>query len=179
MEELAGEGHFSGVIDFTTNEVTDPLVGGIHDGGPNRLRTVGELGLPQVVVPGCIDFSVFEPSRIPPALADRPSYDHNPEFRLIRTSQREMLQIAGIFAERLGSARGPVRIAVPTRGLSIPNTPDGPFWDPEADTAFLQALRDQMRPDIPVLTYDHHVNDPEFGRTVARLFLELTQEAAR
>lgn len=179
MEELAGEGHFSGVIDFTTNEVTDPLVGGIHDGGPNRLRTVGELGMPQVVVPGCIDFSVFEPSRIPPALADRPSYDHNPEFRLIRTSQREMLQIAGIFAERLGSARGPVRIAVPTRGLSIPNTPDGPFWDPEADTAFLQALRDQIRPDIPVLTYDHHVNDPEFGRTVARLFLELTQEAAR
>jgi uncharacterized protein (UPF0261 family) len=179
MEELAGEGHFSGVIDFTTNEVTDPLVGGIHDGGPTRLRTIGELGLPQVVVPGCIDFSVFEPSRIPPALVDRPSYDHNPEFRLIRTSRREMLQIAGIFAERLGSATGPVRIAVPTRGLSIPNTPDGPFWDPGADTAFLHALREQMRPDIPVLTYDHHVNDPEFGRTVARLFLELTREAAR
>ena len=178
MEELAGEGYFSGVIDFTTNEVTDPLVGGIHDGGPHRLRTVGELGLPQIVVPGCIDFSVFEPSRIPPALADRPSYDHNPEFRLIRTSKREMLQIAGIFAERLGSAKGPVRIAVPTRGLSIPNTPDGPFWDPEADAAFLQALREQMRPDIPIQTFDHHVNDPEFGRTVARLFLELTQEAA-
>jgi uncharacterized protein (UPF0261 family) len=140
---------------------------------------VGELGLPQVVVPGCIDFSVFEPSQVPRELEGRRSYDHNPEFRLIRTSRDEMLQIAGIFAERLGSARGPVRIAVPTRGLSIPNTPDGPFWDPEADTAFLQALRDQMRPDIPVLTYDHHVNDPEFGRTVARLFLELTQEAAR
>ena len=65
MEELAGEGQFRGVIDFTTNEVTDPLVGGIHDGGPDRLRVIGELGLPQVVVPGCIDFAVFDPTRIP------------------------------------------------------------------------------------------------------------------
>lgn len=177
MEELAGEGHLDGVIDFTTNEVTDPLVGGIHDGGPDRLRVIGELGLPQVVVPGCIDFAVFEPSRIPVELADRPSYDHNPEFRLIRTSAEDMLTIAGIFAERLGSARGPVRIAVPTRGLSIPNAPGGPFWDPEADAAFLAELRDRMRPDIPITTYDRHVDDPEFGREVARLYLEMTDQA--
>ena len=178
MEELAGEGHFRGVIDFTTNEVTDPLVGGIHDGGPDRLRVVGELGLPQVVVPGCIDFAVFEPSQIPPALADRPSYDHNPEFRLVRTSPEDMLTIAGVFAERLNQARGPVRVAIPTLGLSIPNSPDGPFWDPEADAGFRDTLRERLRPDIPVSTHDYHVNDPEFGRMVARLFLELIQETA-
>jgi uncharacterized protein (UPF0261 family) len=102
---------------------------------------------------------------------------HDPEFRLIRTSADDMLTIAGIFAERLGAAKGPLRVAVPTRGLSIPNTPDGPFWDPEADAAFLQRLRERLRPDIPVDTYDHHVNDPEFGRLVARLFLDLAQEA--
>jgi uncharacterized protein (UPF0261 family) len=173
MEELAREGWFDGVIDFTTNEVTDPLVGGIHDGGPDRLRVIGELGLPQVVVPGCIDFSVFEPSRIPPELAGRPSYDHNPEFRLIRTSADDMLKIAGIFAERLGAARGPVRVAIPTQGLSIPSHPDGPFWDPEADAGFRRALQDSLRPDIPISTLDYHVNDPEFGRTVARLFLDM------
>jgi uncharacterized protein (UPF0261 family) len=178
MEELAAEGYFHGVIDFTTNEVTDPLVGGIHDGGPDRLRVVGELGLPQVVVPGCIDFAVFEPSQIPPALADRPSYDHNPEFRLIRTSAADMLTIAGIFAERLGPARGPIRVAIPTRGLSIPNVPNGPFWDPEADAGFRGALRDKLRDDIPITTHEHHVNDPEFGRLVARLFLDLIQEAS-
>jgi uncharacterized protein (UPF0261 family) len=176
MEELAGEGHFRGVVDFTTNEVTDPLVGGIHDGGPDRLRVIGELGLPQVVVPGCIDFAVFEPSRIPPALADRPSYDHNPEYRLIRTTPEDMLRIAGVFAERLNQARGPVRVAIPTRGLSIPNTPDGPFWDPEADAGFRDRLRKELRADIPVSTHDCHVNDPEFGRLVARLFLDLIQE---
>ncbi len=177
MEELAGEGHFRGVIDFTTNELTDPLVGGIHDGGPDRLRVIGRLGLPQVVVPGCIDFAVFEPSRIPPALADRPSYDHNPELRLIRTTAEDMFAIAGVFAERLNQAQGPVRVAIPTRGLSIPNTPDGPFWDPEADAGFRNRLRKELREDIPVSTHDHHVNDPEFGRIVARLFLDLIQEA--
>jgi len=176
MEELAGEGYFRGVIDYTTNEVTDPLVGGIHDGGPERLRRVGQLGLPQVIVPGCIDFAVFEPSQIPPALVDRPSYDHNPEFRLIRTSADDMLAIAEIFAERLGAAKGPTEIAIPTGGLSIPNVPDGPFWDPEADAAFRRLLRDKLRPDIPIRTYEHHVNDPDFGRLVARLFLDLTRE---
>ena len=178
MEELAGEGHFRGVIDFMTNEVTDPLVGGIHDGGPDRLRVIGELGLPQVVVPGCIDFAVFEPSRIPEALAGRPSYDHNPEFRLIRTSPEDMLTIAGVFADRLNQARGPIRVAIPTQGLSIPNTPDGPFWDPDADAAFRDRLRTELREDIPVSTHEYHVNDPEFGRLVARLFLDLIQEAS-
>lgn len=175
MEELATEGWFCGVIDFTTNEVTDPLVGGIHDGGAERLRVVGQLGLPQVVVPGCIDFAVFEPTKIPADLADRPSYDHNPEFRLVRTSAEDMLTIAGIFAERLGGATGPIHVAVPTRGLSIPNTPDGPFWDPEADAAFRDELRSRLRPDIPITTHDHHVNDPAFGRLVARIFLDLTR----
>lgn len=176
MEELAREGYFDGIVDLTTNEVTDPLVGGIHDGGPDRLRVIGELGLPQVVIPGCVDFAVFEPSRIPPELQDQPSYDHNPEFRLIRTSATDMLTIAGIFAERLNPAQGPVHIAVPTQGLSIPNTPGGEFWDPEADAAFLEALREGMRSDIPITTHANHVNDPEFGRTVAELFLDLIQE---
>ena len=178
MEELAGEGYFRGVIDFTTNEVTDPLVGGIHDGGPDRLTVIGRLGLPQVVVPGCIDFAVFEPSQVPPALAGRPSYDHNPEFRLIRTSAEDMLTVAGVFAERLNLARGPIRVAIPTLGLSIPNVPGGPFWDPDADEGFRTALRDGLRDDIPISTHEHHVNDPEFGRLVAGLFLDLIQEAS-
>jgi uncharacterized protein (UPF0261 family) len=176
MEELAAEGYFRGVIDFTTNEVTDPLVGGIHDGGPQRLKVIGELGLPQVVVPGCIDFAVFEPSQIPAALIGRPSYDHNPEFRLIRTSPADMLTVASTFAERLSGARGPIRVAIPTEGLSIPNVPGGPFWDPDADAGFRDRLRTELRADIPISTHALHVNDPEFGRLVAGLFLDLIQE---
>ncbi len=176
MEELAEAGQFVGVIDFTTNEIYDPITGGIHDGGPDRLKRVGQLGLPQVAVPGCIDFSVFHAGHIPPELEGRPVYDHNPEYTLVRASHDEMIQLGHIFAERLNLATGPVVIAVPTEGLSIPNVPDGPFWDPQADAAFVATLRSEIRADIPVLTFQRHVNDPAFGREVADLFIDLMKK---
>jgi uncharacterized protein (UPF0261 family) len=176
MEELAEAGQFAGVIDYTTNETYDPMTGGIHDGGPDRLKRVGLLGIPQVVVPGCIDFSVFHSGHIPTWLADRPIYDHNPEYTLVRASPEEMIALGHLFAERLNIAQGPVIIAVPTEGLSIPNVPDGPFWDPEADAAFLETLKSEIREDIPVKTYERHINDPEFGREVADLFIEMMQK---
>ncbi|MGW8224974.1 MAG: Tm-1-like ATP-binding domain-containing protein, partial [Anaerolineales bacterium] len=89
MEELAEAGQFVGVIDFTTNETFDPMTGGIHDGGPERLKRVGLLGLPQVVVPGCIDFCVFHAGAIPDGLQGRPVYDHNPEYTLVRATHEE------------------------------------------------------------------------------------------
>jgi uncharacterized protein (UPF0261 family) len=175
MEEMAEAGQFIGVIDYTTNETFDPMTGGIHDGGPNRLKRVGAIGLPQVVVPGCIDFCVFHAGAIPPALQGRPMYDHNPEYTLVRATREEMIALGHLFAERLNPAEGPVTVAVPTRGLSIPNVAGGVFWNPEADAAFLETLRGDLRPDIPVLTFEHHVNDPEFGRKVADLFIELSR----
>ncbi|HEX9092047.1 MAG TPA: Tm-1-like ATP-binding domain-containing protein, partial [Anaerolineales bacterium] len=173
MEELAETGHFVGVIDFTTNETFDPMIGGIHDGGPDRLKRIGLLGLPQVVVPGCIDFAAFHAGAIPPALQGRPVYDHNPEYTLVRATHEEMVALGHLFAERLNLTKGPLRIAVPTQGLSIPNVPGGPFWNPEADAAFLETLRGGIRKDIPILTFERHVNDPEFGVEVADLFNDL------
>lgn len=176
MEELAEAGQFVGVIDYTTNETYDPMTGGIHDGGPERLKRVGLLGLPQVVVPGCIDFCVFHAGAIPEALHGRPVYDHNPEYTLVRATRSEMVALGHLFAERLNLARGPVVIALPTQGLSIPNVPGGVFWDPEADQAFLHTLRSEIRSDIPVLTFARHVNDPAFGIDVADLFIEMMAE---
>ncbi len=173
MEELAEAGQFVGVIDFTTNETYDPMTGGIHDGGPDRLKRVGLMGLPQVVVPGCIDFCVFHAGAIPQELQGRPVYDHNPEYTLVRATHDEMIALGHIFAERLNLAKGPVIIAVPTQGLSIPNVPDGPFWNPEADAAFLETLRNELIEDIPIFTYERHVNDPEFGQEVADLFIDM------
>ena len=177
MEELAEAGQFIGVIDFTTNEVTDPMVGGIHDGGPRRLQRVGEAGLPQIVVPGCIDFSVFASGQVPPDLADRPTYDHNPEYTLVRTPESQMSQIGHLFAERLNRATGPIALAIPTEGLSIPNVPGGVFWDPDADRSFVTSLRNDLRPDITIHDFEHHVNDPRFGEIVADLFVDLLQNA--
>ena len=176
MEELAAEGHFIGVIDYTTNEINDPLVGGIHDGGPNRLATVGRLGLPQVLVPGCMDFSVWAAGSIPDALRGRPVYDHNPEYTLVRASHEEKALLGRIFAERVNETTAPTAVIMPMLGLSIPATPDGPFWDPKGDALFLAALRDNLRVDIPVETVDLHVNDPELGRLVADRFLTLIEK---
>jgi uncharacterized protein (UPF0261 family) len=175
MEELAKQGLFIGIIDLTTDELADELVGGFHNGGPERLRTIGRLGLPQVVVPGCIDFTVHgPPEEIPEKLRGRPIYTHNPVFTLVRTLKPEMAELGRRFAARLNEATGPVKIVYPTQGLSIPSyPPDGVFWDPEADAAFLETLRAELRADIPLLQTERHVNEPAFGVEVAELFLEL------
>jgi uncharacterized protein (UPF0261 family) len=174
MEELAEAGAFVGVIDFTTDEVTDELVGGLHAGRPERLRTIGRLGLPQVVVPGCIDFSVHgRPEEVPAALAGRPVYTHNPEFTLVRTLPGEMRRLGGIFAARLNEASGPTVVMVPTGGLSMPNVPGGVFWDPAADAGFTDELARQLRPDVPLERVAHHINDEDFARAVADRFVGL------
>lgn len=174
MEELAADGLFAGIIDFTTDELTDELVGGFHAAGPDRLRTVGRLGIPQVVVPGCIDFSVHgRPEAVPPKFHGRPIYTHNPEFTLVRTLPSEMIQLGRVFADRLNEATGSVAVMVPTGGLSIPSRPGDVFWDPAADEGFLRTLRDNLRPDIPVTTQACHINDPAFAAAVAAKMLQM------
>ena len=177
MEELAADGLFVGVIDFTTDELADELVGGFHVGGPERLRRIGRLGLPQVIVPGCIDFTVHgRPEEVPARLQGRPVYTHNPEFTLVRTLPDEMIELGRIFAERLADAAGPIEVMVPTEGLSIPNVPGGAFWNPEADAGFLASLRTHLRRDIPVSTHPLHINATEFALAVAERFVALLSQ---
>ena len=173
MEEQIAAGMFVGVIDYTTNELSDPLLGGFH-AAPDRLEKAGELGLPQVVVPGCVDFACFGArGAVPEALRDRPAYYHNPEFTLIRLNRDEMATVGATMARKLNAARGPVIVLMPTGGLSIPNVPGGAFYDPAADAAFLAALRDGLRGDIPLRLVEAHVNDEVFGQAAAAAFLEL------
>lgn len=173
MEELAEQGAFVGVIDYTTDELSDALVGGFH-AAPERLEKVGALGLPQVVVPGCIDFTVHGPrDAVPERLRGRPAYYHNPEFTLVRLTKDEQVEIGHRMARKLNAARGKVVVVVPTRGLSIPNVPGGAFWDPDADAAFLEALRADLRGDIPLIPIEAHINDPAFSGRVAEEFLRL------
>ena len=174
MEELAADGFFVGVIDFTTDELADELVGGFHVGGPERLRRIGRLGLPQIVVPGCIDFTVHgRPEEVPARLQGRPVYTHNPEFTLVRTLPDEMKELGRVFADRLNDATGPIEVMVPTGGLSIPNVPGGAFWNPEADAGFLASLRAHLRPGIPISTHPQHINATEFALAVAERFVAL------
>jgi uncharacterized protein (UPF0261 family) len=173
MEEHVSAGMFCGVIDYTTNELADPLLGGFH-AAPQRLERAGELGLPQVVVPGCVDFACFGPRQaVPEALRGRPAYYHNPEFTLVRLNREEMAAVGATMAKKLNAARGPVAVLIPLGGLSIPNVPGGAFHDPAADAAFREALRAGLRPSIPVREIDAHINDAVFATAVAETFLDL------
>jgi uncharacterized protein (UPF0261 family) len=96
----------------------------------------------------------------------------------VRATHAEMIELGHIFASRLNLAKGPVVVAVPTQGLSIPNVPGGVFWDPPADAAFLATVRAELRGDIPVTTLRGTSTTPSLGVAVAELFLELMSPSA-
>jgi uncharacterized protein (UPF0261 family) len=179
MEHLIEAGALGGVIDFTLSELANSLLDGIHATGPDRLRVAGRHGIPQVVVPGCVDFFNQGPrDTVPERYRSRKSYFHNPVATLVRLDAAEEAALGRDVAERLNEATGPVHVVAPTRGFSLADAEGGDLWDPEADRAFLDALGEALRPDIPYETIDAHVDDPEFAEVVAARYVTLTQEAA-
>jgi len=178
MEELAEAGQFVGVIDFTPSEIVGTLVGGIHYGGPSRMKRVGPLGIPQILVPACVDFSVYH-TPISAEIAKRPIYDHNPEFALARCNKEEMIKIGKYFAQCANTAKGPVEIIIPTEGYSIPNVPGGVFWDREADAAFEDALITNTDKSIWIEKLKLHANSEEFGVAVANRFISLMNVSSK
>ena len=173
MEELAQAGQFVGIIDFTTNEMAANMFGGIHVANENRLKVAGRLGLPQVVVPGCVDFIVFHAHTVPENLKDRPLYNHNPEYWLVRLSGEEMEKLAKKFADSLNESKGAVKVAIPTKGISIPNKVGGVFFDPAADKKFMDQMQNDLKDDIEVEIFEMHVNDAQFGIAVGKLFIDM------
>lgn len=173
LEEQVDAGRIDGVIEYTLSEIIGHIAGGFHDAGPHRLEAAGRGGLPQVVVPGCVDFMVCGPrAEIPSRWQGRPTYYHNPEFTLVRATREEQLEAARQIAAKLSAAQGRVVVLVPTRGLSIPNCErdqtglPGPFWEPALDAAFRAELRRGLPPRIDYRELDAHVNDEAFARAV-------------
>ena len=177
MEHLCEEGALQGVVDYTLSELANSLMDGIHSTGPERLTVAGRLGLPQVVVPGCVDFFNQGPAHtVPERYRDRKSYFHNPVATLVRLTRDEEAELGGIVASRLNGAIGPVRVVAPTRGFSLADAEGGDLWDPVADGAFLDALSGALRPDIPFEAIDAHVDDDAFADVVAERYLSLVTE---
>jgi uncharacterized protein (UPF0261 family) len=174
MEKLVAAGALAGVIDYTLSELANTLMGGLHATGPDRLRVAGEHGLPQVVVPGCVDFfNQGAPDTVPERYRGRKSYYHNPVATLVRLERDEMAELGRIVAARLNEARGPVHVLVPERGFSLADVEGGDLWDPEADAAFVSELAGALRPDIALEHVETHVNDPSFAARVAERYLAL------
>jgi len=177
MEEAVEQGLIDGVLDLVTHELTDHLYGGFCDAGPARLEAAGKKGIPQVVAPGCLDFIVFSPpEKIPESLRNRKVYWHTPEVALVRANKDEMASIGKTMAEKLNRALGPLVVAVPNQGFSPANRRGKPLYDPEADRAFVEALRQSLKPSVRIVEVDAHINDEFFAKQAVGLLCELMQK---
>ena len=168
MERLIAAGLVDAVLDVTTTELADELVGGIHPAGPGRLRAAGRAGIPQVISVGALDTVNFGPHETVPAhLASRAIVRHNAMVTLVRTSPEECAILGARLAERARASTGPVCVALPLRGLSALSVPGGPFHDPVADAALFDAIRAGCGTAVDVVEFDGDVNDPRFARSLA------------
>jgi uncharacterized protein (UPF0261 family) len=169
LEALAEARLVSGVLDLTTTELADDLVGGVLSAGPGRLTAAGAAGVPQVIAPGALDMVNFgPPATVPPQFGERLFFEHNPAVTLMRTTAEEMAELGARIGRKAAAATGPAEIFWPERGISALDANGQPFWDPAADAACLDALDRELTAAGRVLRrVDAHINDPAFALAMA------------
>ncbi len=175
MEEMIDAGLIDAVVDVTTSELTDELLGGLFPGGPHRLEAAGRRGVPQVVVPGAMEVLNFGPRDTVPAHLDVPERRivvHNPSVCAVRTNAEESARLGTILADKVNAASGPSAVVLPLDGLSKYELPGGPFRDLDADAALFTAIRSTLRPGIVLREVAANVNDAAFAAAVLDVFRE-------
>ncbi|KAK1150226.1 hypothetical protein N8T08_000128 [Aspergillus melleus] len=177
MERLVKEKQLDAVIDMTTTEVVDELVGGVLSTGPSRLEAAAEAGIPQLVSVGACDMVNFGPrEELPTKFADRRIYEHNPTVTIVRTTVEENRCVARWIADKLKRAKRPdrVRVLLPTGGVSLLDTPDQLFHDPAADEMLFSTLETELQgTGIAVVRDARAINDEDFAITAAQSFVQL------
>ena len=172
MESLVESGLVAGVLDITTTEWADELVGGILSAGPTRLEAAARTGTPAIVVPGCLDMVNFGAREtVPVKFADRNFYQHNPQVTLMRTTPEECEQLGKVIAKKLNASTGPVTVLLPRQAISIISAPGQKFHDPAADRALFDSLSAHLRRDIPVIEMDCAINDTAFAEACVKALL--------
>jgi len=169
MEALAASGMLQGIVDITTTEVIQNLVGGVCDAGPGRLAAASEHGLPWVGSVGAMDMvNWYATSGVPERFRNRRFHVHNAEVTLMRTTRDELAEAGRRLADKLNACAAPVRLVLPLKGLSALDAPGQPFFDPEADQALFDAIRQNLKVehDRRLVVVDAHINEPEFAEAV-------------
>jgi uncharacterized protein (UPF0261 family) len=179
LETLIGEGLVKAVLDVTTTELADELVGGICPAAPDRLETAGRLGVPQVVTLGALDVVCMGAlEKIPESLAGRTFHRHTPEMIIMRTTPDECTELGRTIARKLNASRGPTVLYVPLRGTSLYATAGKVFHDLAADEALFSSLREHVdRGRVELHELDVAINDEQFALTMANRLHELFQDA--
>ncbi len=179
MEQLVDQGDVAGVLDITTTEICDLIVGGFLSAGEERLDSIARSELPYVGSCGALDMANFwSPESVPPQFKSRTFYHHNAQVTLMRSTAEECAQIGTWIGNKLNACNGPVRFLLPLRGVSALDIEGGPFWDPEANQALFQSLRDTViqTADRRLVELDMHINDPEFAAAAISNFNEIMSE---
>ena len=169
LEALAEARLVSGVLDLTTTELADDLVGGVLSAGPDRLTAAGAAGLPQVIAPGALDMVNFgAPDTVPAAFSGRLFFEHNPTVTLMRTTPAEMAELGARVGRKAAAARGPTVVFWPDRGVSALDADGQPFRDAVADEACRAALDLELSAaGLSLHRVDAHLNDPVFATAMA------------
>lgn len=176
MEKLVDSGLVDGVLDITTTEVADYLVGGVLACTEDRFGAIARTQTPCVVSCGALDMVNFGPrSTVPAEFAQRNFHMHNPYVTLMRTTPEENTRFGEWIATRLNACEGPLVMLIPEGGLSALDAPGMPFYDVEADAALFEALRRTFQPNRKrrLISSPLHINDPLFAETAVELFKEI------
>lgn len=172
MESLIESGMVAGVLDITTTEWADELLGGVLSAGPERLEAAGRAGVPAIVTPGCLDMANFGGrDTVPAAFESRNLYVHNPQVTLLRTNADECAKLGGILAEKVNAYTGPVTVLLPKKAISVISAEGQPFHNPEADQALFDAIRDNLSNEVKLEELDVEINAPEFAAACAEELL--------
>jgi uncharacterized protein (UPF0261 family) len=176
MEQLVASGLISGVLDITTTEVADELVGGVFPCGPHRFEKLLQAEIPLVLSLGALDMVNFGAMEsVPSQFRERQLHVHNAQVTLMRTTLEENRRIAAFIADKLNSATAPWRVLIPEGGVSLIDAPGQPFHNPQADAALFNELefRLQCSPERQLIRLPYHINAPEFSQALVEHFLEL------
>jgi uncharacterized protein (UPF0261 family) len=177
MERLVRDGFIEGVLDLTTTELADEVVGGVLTAGPERLEAAGRLGIPQLISVGALDMVNFGPiDSVPEKFRSRNLYQHNPTVTLMRTTPEENAALGRLIGEKASRAAGAAVIVLPLEGVSAIDAPGQPFHDPVADAALFEALRRHAGGKVRLVEVAAHINDAEFASRVAEEFLSIMKE---
>jgi uncharacterized protein (UPF0261 family) len=170
MEALIEGGFIQGVLDVTTTEWADELVGGVLGAGPARLEAAGKRGIPQVVSTGALDMVNFwQYDTVPEKFKDRNLYKHNANVTLMRTTPAENNKLGEIISAKLNAAQGPCALFLPLQGVSAIDMPGKPFFGEEEDRALFDSLRKHIdKKVVDIIEMDHNVNDEAFALAMAR-----------
>lgn len=176
MEALIREGCFEAVLDITTTELADELCGGSCSAGPDRLLAAARMGVPQVVVPGCLDMVNFgHPDTVPARFSTRDLYGWAPDVTLMRTNATENEVLGNQLAQKVNQSRAAATVVLPLRGISQLDSVGQVFYQPRSDRVLFEAIRQNLLPHVKLLESAAHINDRAFAELLVANLLAIVR----